>query len=845
VSCQLDALRRCLAPSVRRVLGELPETLDETYERILQEIPKSNRSHTHRLLQCLTVAIRPLFVEELAEVLAVDFSAAGGIPKLDEDLRWEDEEQAVLSACSSLVAVVAVQGSRVVQFSHFSVKEFLISDRLASKEDASSYHILLEPAHTIMAQACLGALIRLDDDVDEESISTFPLSRYAADHIGDHAEFGDVLSRIQDAIDYLLDPDNPHFAAWLWLRGNLGWGRFPEAVPLYYVAEFGFRGLVKHLVSKNPNDICSRGECGTPLHAALQEGHEDVSQLLLAHSVDINIRGSNGQTPLHLAAYEGFFEVTRTLIERDADVNVRCNKGKTPLHQALAGVYDYLDSKYFYVIRFLLKHGADVDAQDNHQSTPLHLACYEGCVKATQLLFEHGANVHVRDNNGRALLHEALGKKPDHLRAVLQPVLVMILLQRSADVNTQDNHLWTPLHLASSQGLLKAAQVLLEHGASVNLSNKQGQTPLHLAAKYGHPEMIQLLLDHVKDVDARDSDLWSPKLLAPYIGRPEVAQLLPGCRANANMRDDEGQTPLHTALETMRHRRSEKYCNVIRSLLKHHADVDAQNGDHLTPLQLSVCYGNAEGVQVLLEHGASVHVRNKWKTPLHQVLESGFPFWGHYFDVTQLLLVHGADVDSQDDGLLTPLHIASCKELLEVAKLLLEHGANVHMRNNDGRTPLHCASQYQHIDIVRLLLTHSADVGSRDHTQSTPLHLASCEGSLEVTRLLLEHGADVRVRDDKGGTPLHDATWGGYIEVMQLLLEKGADVDAQSNSGLSALHLASYEGDLEVVQLLLNHGANVDLQDYRGGTPFHVAEGRGVQEVVRLLSEHRQNDQTI
>ena len=841
MSCQLDALRRCLAPSVRRVLGELPETLDETYERILQEIPKSNRSHTRRLLQCLAVAIRPLFVEELAEVLAVDFSEAGGIPKLDEDLRWEDEEQAVLSACSSLVTVVAVQGSRVVQFSHFSVKEFLTSDRLVSKEDTSCYHILHEPAHTIMAQACLGALIRLDDDIDEKSISTFPLARYAADHIGDHAEFGDVLSRIQDAIDHLLDPDNRHFPPWLWLRGNLSWGRFPEAPPLYYVAEFGFRGLVKHLVSKHPDDICSRGECGTPLHAALQEGHEDVSQLLIAHSVDVDILDSNHRTPLHLAAYEGFFDVTRTLIGRDADINARCDKGKTPLHQALAGVYDYLDSKYFDVIRLLLKHGADVDAQDNHQSTPLHLACYEGCVKAAQLLFEHGANAHVRDNDGRVALHEALGRKPDS-RTVLQPVLVMLLLQHSADVNTQDNQLWTPLHLASSQGLLKAAQVLLKYGARVDLPNKQGQTPLHLAAKHGHPEMIQLLLDHVEGVDAQESDPWSPKDLAPYIGRPEVAQLLPGCRVNANMRDDEGQTPLHTALEAMRHRRSEKYCKVIRALLKHHADVDAQNGDHLTPLQLAVCYGNAEGAQLLLERGASVHVRNMWKTLLHQVLESGFPFWGHYFDLMRLLLVHGAEVNSQDDGLWTPLHLASCKGLLKVAELLLELGANVRMRNNDGRTPLHCASQYQRLDIVRLLLTHNADVGARDNTQSTPLHLASCAGSLEVIQLLLEHGADVHVRDDKGGTPLHDASWGGYIEIMQLLLEKGADVDAQSNGGLSALHLASYKGDLEVVQLLLNRGANADLKGYRSGTPYQVAEGSGLQEIARLLSEHRQND---
>ena len=160
---------------MRRILGELPETLDETYERILQKIPKSNRAHTHRLLQCLT--IHPLFVEELAEVLAVDFSMAGKIPKLNEDSRWEDKEQVVLSACSSLVAVVAVQGSRVVQFLHFSVKEFLTSGCLASKNDASLYHILPEPVHTIMAQACLDVLNRLDYHVDEERASVpSPLS---------------------------------------------------------------------------------------------------------------------------------------------------------------------------------------------------------------------------------------------------------------------------------------------------------------------------------------------------------------------------------------------------------------------------------------------------------------------------------------------------------------------------------------------------------------------------------------------------------------------------------------------------------------------------------------------
>jgi len=76
------------------MLKELPETLDETYERILREINKANRAHAHRLLQCLTVAVRPLSVAELAEVLAVDFGTAsrGETSKLNTDWRWEDQQ---------------------------------------------------------------------------------------------------------------------------------------------------------------------------------------------------------------------------------------------------------------------------------------------------------------------------------------------------------------------------------------------------------------------------------------------------------------------------------------------------------------------------------------------------------------------------------------------------------------------------------------------------------------------------------------------------------------------------------------------------------------------------------
>jgi hypothetical protein len=127
VYCQLERLRHCLPPSVRVILDDLPDSLDETYERVLKDINKANQKHAIRLLHCLTVAIRPLRVDELAEVLAIDFDAAQreGIPKLNPNWRWPDQHQAVLSTCSSLIAVVDDQDCQVVQFSHFSVKEYL------------------------------------------------------------------------------------------------------------------------------------------------------------------------------------------------------------------------------------------------------------------------------------------------------------------------------------------------------------------------------------------------------------------------------------------------------------------------------------------------------------------------------------------------------------------------------------------------------------------------------------------------------------------------------------------------------------------------------------------------
>jgi hypothetical protein len=194
VACQIDNVLRCNSNDIRGVLDRLPKDLDETYERTLLDIHDQKRKYTRRLLQCLSVSIRPLRVEELADIFAVQFdvTSPGSFNKASRP--W-NPEWAVLSTCSSLITIVSQGDSRVVQFAHFSVKEFLTSERLANAEERLSfYHILPEPAHTLLAHASLSVLLQLDDKIDRDTIGRVPPAPYAARHWVDHAQYNNVSS---------------------------------------------------------------------------------------------------------------------------------------------------------------------------------------------------------------------------------------------------------------------------------------------------------------------------------------------------------------------------------------------------------------------------------------------------------------------------------------------------------------------------------------------------------------------------------------------------------------------------------------------------------------------------
>jgi ankyrin repeat protein len=642
VFCQLEMLRHCLAPSLRHQLNQLPKSLDETYERVLKEIESTGQGrHARRLLHCLAVAMRPLGVEELAEVLAFELDTAeADIPRFHPEWRWEDQEQAVLSACSSLIVIINGDNSRVIQFSHFSVKEYLTSDRLSTATgDVSRYHIVSEPAHLILARACHGALLNLGSHVDEECNESnnedIPLFKYAAEHWTSHAQVGNVASRLNDTMKTLFDLNKPYFLAWIqihdaqyfsedyWDPAEDQFRPRLKPKPLYYAALCGFYDLVQHLTVQHPEQVNDRGgDYGSPLVAALSRNYLRVAEFLLEHGAHARIRGD------------------------------------PPICRAI----QFSDDARVDSVQLLLRHGAHVNAGRESLRTPLHVAAHVGCPKVAQILLERGADVHLRDNKGRVPLHLVSNSTTGQLEDK-RSIVTRLLLEHGADVNALDNDHATPLHFASSHGSLDIAELLLHHGAKANAENIHGQTLLHVISQseefsHDNPNLARLLLGLGLDVHAEDNDHATPLHFACSHGNFETALVLLDHGANINAQNSDGQIPLHRASQGSKAPYHDNP-RVAKLMLERGGDVDARDKNQATPLHLASNLSKSDTAQVLLDHGADANAQNvNGQTPLHQVSPSLASDYIGDFRIVQLLVERGADVNARDKDQETPLHTA-------------------------------------------------------------------------------------------------------------------------------------------------------------------------------------------
>jgi hypothetical protein len=359
----------------------------------LEDIGDQNWEYAHRLFRCVAAASRPFRVKELAEFLAFEFDFETRLtPTFLADWRPEDPENTVLSTCSSLLAVVNVAGSPVIQFAHFSVKEYLTSPRLAKAKDTiSRFHISMTMAHTVVAQACLGVLLHLNKDVYLLDLRGFPLAEYAAKYWMDHAGFENVSSHVQDGMKRLFDPRKHHLSVWVWISDPCE-GPYlsrpfvaPErarSTPLHYAASIGLYDAAVFLIDEYSQDVNARDPdtMETPLHVASRKGHAIVAQLLLENGADVMAKSEHERTPLHLASMYGRVEVARDLLKYGAEVNTK-DRYKS---YSIPGLPEEHGLREYPPRRKVLVTVA--------KSTPSMLALNAGHGDVARVLLEHGAD---------------------------------------------------------------------------------------------------------------------------------------------------------------------------------------------------------------------------------------------------------------------------------------------------------------------------------------------------------------------------------------------------------------------------------------------------------------------
>ena len=667
---------------IRRTLDDFPGRLDETYERALLDIGAEKRQYAHILFQCLAVSHRPLRVEELAEILAIQFD--GALPTYNAHWRPENPQEAVLSACSSLIAVVTVGGSSIVQFSHFSVKEFLTSERLSNnRENLSHFYIHPQSAHTTFAEAALSVL--LDDRVDRKGMLESPLASYAAQEWDYHCKSGKVSPRIHN-MKHLFNRAKPYSTS---LHATVTTGNVDVALvlldhganvnilddegwsPLHRASRRGCLDVLGFLLEQQVDVNILGNDKQTSLYLESQDGELDVARTSLRYGAVVNARNKNGRTPLTAASHLRDLALVRLLIQNGAAMNSQNNKGLgwTPLQPAsrfgrLHIVRELVDrggvnaqkhdlwtgldlasgARNFEIVQFLPTHGTTIDVKNKEGKMSSDLASGNGEPETVKLLINHRANVMVKSNDQNWTPY------PASLNENLE--VVDLLLKFMKDINIPNKNLKTPPPSESRNGQLDVSILLIRRVADVNFSDNAGWTSLYWVLRYGYFDIVWPRLDNCAVVSVRQEIFWTPLCLVSAKGYPKIADLL----------------------------------------AQKGADVDKGNTIHGTSLYWTSGRGKPEIPQPLAKYGPDAHSQDVDNscTSLHALAAAQH---GH-LDIVKLFPHLDVDVDSRKFNNMTPLDLVVSNKKLEAARFLADspHGAGIvpiDYKSDNRRSTIH------------------------------------------------------------------------------------------------------------------------------------------------------------
>jgi len=480
----------------------------------------------------------------------------------------------------------------------------------------------------------------------------------------------------------------------------------------------------------------------------------DDALAAITAGADINAELPDGSTALLYATYSVNHELVEVLLDAGADADVTNNYGATPLAEAVK-----LDDAE--LVSMLLDAGADPDSPNLDNQTALMLAAYIGNLEIAQILIDAGADVNAIETfrGQNALMWASAENNPD---------VAELLVANGADVSVKavyDD--WprqmtsepraqfrptgglTALLYATRSGCYRCAVAIVEGGADINQPNPDGVTPLLNAIDNKSFDIAMFLIDEGAKVDVWDMTGRTPLYMAV-----DMNSFVPrsfggfGDSFNPLANNDRGITAMDIV-----HRLLDMGVDVNHQLTRmrpngpgrgRFADYDMRGGTHA--LMIAVFTHDHEAIEVLLEHGAEVDLRNVFRiTPL--MYASGMSGNGR-----------GPSGSNGDD---------IQERAVRTINMLLDAGADINAQVNDSHT------------FTAKLDTY---IAWKDNEGRTALHSAAELGWDKVAKVLLDRGADPEIQDAQGNTPLDLA----LQEVVEST-RPGRRVSAEGRQAVAAL----------------------------------------------------------
>lgn len=173
---------------------------------------------------------------------------------------------------------------------------------------------------------------------------------------------------------------------------------------------------------------------------------------------------------------------------------------------------------------------------------------------------------------------------------------------------------------------------------------------------HGDPHKLAKLLEKGVDPNFLDDDQCACLHWAARNGHLEVVSVLLAHRADVNIKDHWGCTPLHYASRLWTNSKSRstptRKGEIARLLIVNGADINSIDRGLTTPLHYAIMHGLDDVACLLIQHGADVRARDINKgTPLHMISDpTRFASDGlDYPKLIPLLMDHGADPSAKNN----------------------------------------------------------------------------------------------------------------------------------------------------------------------------------------------------